>query len=121
MRHPDTKLLEGTIEDLRFIIARNKSNHIIKYGQSTMSHFDKKAERIKLPTLNDVISWFEKHFEIDLTDKLSESKQAPNSNFKATKIVESENGRQNEKTKWIIGGKLQERYRNILPKVSEYN
>ena len=121
MRHPDTKLLEGTIEDLRFIIARNKSNHIIKYGQSTMSHFDKKAERIKLPTLNDVISWFKQHFDIDLTDKLSEFKQAPNSNFKATKIVDSENGGQNGKAKWNIGGKLKEGYRRFILQLSKTN
>ena len=119
MRHPDTKLLEGTIEDLRFIIARNKSKHIIKYGKDSLKDFDRKALRSNHHTLNEAIEWFKDEFDIDLTDKLSEFKQAPNSNFKATKIVDSENGGQNGKAKWNIGGKLKEGYRNILSKLSE--
>ena len=119
MRHPDTKLLEFTIKNLRVIIARNKSNHIIKYGKNTMSHFDKKAERIKMPTLNDVISSFEKKTKVDLTDELAKLKEAPNFDIKTDKTKGSGSIQEHIKTKWNIGGKLKEGYYKIRMKLKE--
>jgi len=122
MRHPDPKLLEGTIKDLKFIIARNNSHHIIKYGKDSLKDFDRKAERIYPQTLNEVIAWFKDRYNVDLTDKLSEFKKTPNFNREPVEIVESGgNDGKTRKTRWNIGGMLKEGYYNIISKLSEYN
>ena len=114
MRQKDTILYEGRVEDYKFIIAQNKSTHIIKYAPSTMNNFEKKAIRVHQSTLNDVISWFKDSFNIDLSEKLAKFKEAPNFDFKPANNQSNESIQTSKETKWNIGGKLKSSYLKVI-------
>ena len=62
MRMKDKILTDMTINNDRGVIAKNKSNHIIKLAPASKPNFDKKAKRIEQINLNNVINWIERKY-----------------------------------------------------------
>ena len=84
MRYKDKILTEMIINNDRIIIAKNNSSHIIKYAPEHKGNFDKKANRVKLSSLNSAIEWLCDNYGGEIRDKLNNLQQAPNLRFKGS-------------------------------------
>ena len=78
----DKILTDMTINKDRVVIAKNKSNHIIKFAPESKPNFDKKASRVKLSSLSSAIDWLCNYYGDNIRGSLNNLQLAPNLHFK---------------------------------------
>ena len=71
-----------TVDNDRVVIAKNKSNYIIKFAAASKPNFDKKATRVKLGSLSSAIDWLCNCYGDDIRGSLNNLQKAPNLSIK---------------------------------------
>ena len=117
MRFKDTILEEMTIDNDRVIIAKNKSNHIIKFAPESKPNFDKKASRVKLSSLSSAIDWLCNHYGDDIRGSLNNLQQAPNLRFKGSSFPTYPRIHKRNKKRCKSGGILNNRQLSLLDEI----
>ena len=114
MRFKDKILTDMTINKDRVVIAKNKSNHIIKLAPASKPNFDKKANRVKLSSLSSAIDWLCNHYGDDIRGSLNNLQQAPNLRFKGSSFPTYPRIHKRNKKRCKSGGISQNRQLSLL-------
>ena len=113
----DKILTDMTINKDRVVIAKNKSNHIIKLAPASKPNFDKKASRVKLCSLSSAIEWLCNHYGDDIRSSLNNLQQAPNLQFKDVLNPTYPRIRKRNKKRCKTGGILNNRQLSLLDEI----
>ena len=113
----DKILTDITINKDRVVIAKNKSNHIIKFAPESKPNFDKKANRVKLSSLSSAIDWLCNHYGDDIRGSLNNLQQAPNLRFKGSSFPKYTRIRKRNKKRCNSGGILNNSQLSLLDEI----
>ena len=117
MRLKDKILTEMIINNDRVVIAKNHSNHIIKFAPEDKQNFDKKANRVKLSSLSSAIEWLCNHYGDDIRGSLNNLQQAPNLRFNEDLFPTYPRIHKRNKKRCKSGGKLNNRQLSLLDEI----
>ena len=117
MRFKDKILTEMIINNDRIVIAKNNSSHIIKYAPEDKDNFEKKANRVKLGSLNSTIEWLCDNYGGEIRDKLNNLQEAPNLQFKDVLNPTYPRIRKRNKKRCKTGGILNNRQLSLLDEI----
>ena len=104
MRNKDQIVDDFILNSTRVVIAKNKAHHIIRYAQSHIKNFYKKAKRIQHSNLKNCIKWLSQYFRVDCDELRLKIKEGPNRAFKALKLSRPTNTCKRREAKWKYGG-----------------
>jgi len=107
MRKKDEVLKDIKINGTRIVIAKNRTNHIIRYAPANMNNFDKKAQRAQHSNLDSAIDWLKDKFDQDFSNLIQKNKQHPNRPYKANKYANRSTTSKSKDSKCKIGGNKQ--------------
>ncbi len=114
MRLKDKILTDITINNDRVVIAKNKSNYIIKFAPASKPNFDKKATRVKLGSLSSAIDWLCNCYGDDIRGSLNNLQKAPNLSIKDSLFPTYPRIKNKNKNRCKSGGISQNRQLSLL-------